>query len=329
MSDDFFCEAALKLTETKEYHALNHMFLGCLEELPFVNLANIFEIYAESPTVTGEAKGVEEFAITRFPLLEKQQEDPHYIEVIEKSLKEEQMVIDTEGDFDLNALPIYSALGPTRVILTETALLEEDEVDTLKHISKLYSNLLGIIDSKERDALTRLFNRQTYDARIAELVRLATARLEHKTGTDKRSWLAICDIDHFKKINDTWGHLYGDEVLVVFSQLMTKYFRYSDLLFRHGGEEFVVILNNTNADGAQQALERFRQGVQERDFAVVGNVTVSIGYCEILPNTLPTTIVDRADIALYEAKNGGRNQVRAFVAREGEEIQKSGSVELF
>jgi len=142
--------------------------------------------------------------------------------------------------------------------------------------------------------------------------------------------LGAMDIDHFKRVNDTYGHLYGDEVLLHFAQLMERHFRYTDFLFRFGGEEFIVLLTNTDATGARRALERFRQIVSEFDFPSVGQVTVSIGFTRIEPETLPTTLVDWSDRALYYAKEHGRNQVVHYAdIRPADEGDGSSEVELF
>ena len=112
--------------------------------------------------------------------------------------------------------------------------------------------------------------------------------LENVEGpSDKRNvqdnsthWLAVSDIDFFKRVNDDFGHLYGDEVLLLMANIMRETFRGTDILFRFGGEEFVIVLRSTNQQGAHQALERFRITVEEYDFPQVGNVTISIGYIE-------------------------------------------------
>ncbi|WP_306306215.1 GGDEF domain-containing protein [Methylomonas koyamae] len=119
---------------------------------------------------------------------------------------------------------------------------------------------------------------------------------------EKSSWIAMLDIDNFKRINDTYGHLYGDEVLLVFSQAMEKHFRYNDFLFRFGGEEFVVILNLVNQADAEATFERFRAAIERHRFPISGPVTVSIGLTHIDHLTLPIHLLDRADKALYQPK---------------------------
>ena len=125
--------------------------------------------------------------------------------------------------------------------------------------------------------------------------------------------LAILDIDFFKKVNDTYGHQYGDYVLQTVANLMKQAFRKTDLLYRYGGEELVMIMPETNIEGAVIPVQRLRRMVEEYDFeynGVKAKVTVSLGltmnYQDL--NT-PAEILKSADEALYRAKEGGRNRV--------------------
>ena len=122
----------------------------------------------------------------------------------------------------------------------------------------------------------------------------------------------MVDVDHFKRVNDQFGHLYGDEVLLLLARILQESFRHQDRLFRFGGEEFVIVLRALSEEEVSIALERFRARVEAHAFPQVGTVTVSVGYTGIgASDTLPE-IVGRADDALYGAKEGGRNQVRSY-----------------
>lgn len=120
------------------------------------------------------------------------------------------------------------------------------------------------------------------------------------------------DIDHFKKINDNYGHLFGDEVLLRVADLMRQSFRNHDKLFRFGGEEFVVMLRNVGEDNVQTIFDRFRVAVEGHDFPRVGQVRCSVGYSRIDPRLSPAELLGRADEALYYSKEHGRNQVNGF-----------------
>jgi diguanylate cyclase (GGDEF)-like protein len=185
----------------------------------------------------------------------------------------------------------------------------------------VYSNYLTILNESETDTLTGLLNRRTFENNIARIsfedpasdipaddLQLAARR---SYCADEPHWLAVMDIDHFKRINDVFGHLYGDEVLLLLSRKMKRVFRQSDKLFRFGGEEFVVVLDRTSQENAGKILERFRKAIEHYDFPQVGRVTISIGFV-CLNGTDPSSLVGRADQALYYAKEHGRNQVCSY-----------------
>jgi diguanylate cyclase (GGDEF)-like protein len=185
----------------------------------------------------------------------------------------------------------------------------------------VYSNYLSILDESETDTLTGLLNRRTFENNMERIIaneRAAVTIIEPPSNSHpaRRSvnpehphWLAVMDIDHFKRINDQFGHLYGDEVLILLSRKMKRIFRQSDKLFRFGGEEFIVVLERTTLDCAKKVLERFRHGIETFHFPQVGKVTISIGFVRLDKADVPSAIVGRADQALYYAKEHGRNQV--------------------
>ena len=200
-----------------------------------------------------------------------------------------------------------------------------DDMSIIEGLYRVYANQVALLDSKERDALTHLSNRQTLAMTLNDIIVFYRSRRIRKEL--KYSWVAILDIDHFKHVNDQFGHLYGDEVLLHFSYLMEKIFRHTDFLFRYGGEEFVVIINNCDEKGAKLSLERFREAVRVYDFPS-GHITVSIG-CTMIDSIVPSSLLlERADRALYHAKGNGRNQVVLFNDLEPESLT-SGGVELF
>ncbi len=243
--------------------------------------------------------------------------------------------------------PVFNAfheLVGLLVLRARRALSDADEhlVDAFLQI---YRNYLRLIDESEHDALTRLYNRRTFDRDLGRMLAERPPGADHASQRNgrperrmavagARDWLAVMDIDFFKRINDRYGHLYGDEVLLLFANLMRGSFRCYDKLFRFGGEEFVVILKGTDLVGARAALEQFRQAVAGYDFPQVGRVTVSIGFVDIDDQVLPAEVLGYADAALYYAKEHGRNQVcyyRQLVAEgkiEPATVQDS-EVELF
>ena len=184
----------------------------------------------------------------------------------------------------------------------------------------IYNNYLTILNESERDKLTGLLNRRTFDYKLDKLLgaqreQQATYKTsprsaeQRQPGPKSSAWLAMMDIDNFKNINDTHGHLFGDEVILMLSQKMKNFFRNTDLLFRFGGEEFVVILEPASPVMARQTFERFIQVIASHEFPQVGKTTISIGYARIMETDYPHAILDRADKALYYAKENGKNCV--------------------
>ncbi|WP_374584304.1 GGDEF domain-containing protein [Pseudoduganella sp.] len=192
-----------------------------------------------------------------------------------------------------------------------------DTIHIIGGIVSVYRNFQNLLDYSERDSLTGLLNRKTFDDQLAKMLQ---ASAEHDLpavppdGLERRSppetekqWLAVVDVDHFKAVNDKFGHLYGDEVLILIANLLQSSFRAQDRVFRFGGEEFVVLLRSSTLENAKKIIERFRMNVEQHDFPQVGKVTVSVGFVSISAYEAPVIILGRADQALYYAKSHGRN----------------------
>lgn len=226
------------------------------------------------------------------------------------------------GNGALCGLPIESGAGDaTGALLVELdQSLDDEQWEALERFARFYVNYTRLLDDSEQDTLTQLLNRKTFDESFDRL--LAEDRLsvspeidpERRRSEDKYRphWLAVADIDFFKRVNDTYGHLFGDEVLIRFSALMKKSFRKTDRLFRFGGEEFVILLRPSTEENIIRLLDRFRRAVETCEFPRVGHVTCSLGYASIDRQLAPTDILGQADSALYFSKENGRNQVNGF-----------------
>lgn len=196
----------------------------------------------------------------------------------------------------------------------------------IRGVLDVFSNYYALLDSSQRDRLTGLLNRhaleQSFD-RIWDLLSRFDTKNEGDEGRRQGSaghyWLAVIDIDHFKKVNDNFGHIIGDEILLLVTRLMTKAFRSTDLIYRYGGEEFVVIASAENEAIAKNIFERARLSIEAHHFPQVGHVTISGGYSRIDPSILPQEVVNRADRTLYQAKHDGRNRMYEY-----EELIRSG-----
>jgi len=231
-------------------------------------------------------------------------------------------------------LPVTERNQVVGLILLKGHCISSKNRQYIDFFLQVFSNLISLVWSKERDVLTGLFNRLAFEQRFLNVLKFSVDSQREDSVISGTACLALFDIDHFKLVNDQWGHLIGDEVLLHFSQLMSRSFRYYDLTCRYGGEEFAVALRGVDLATAMLALERFRKVVEEYDFPKIGQKTISIGVSEIRPPELLTSAIERADIALYCAKEHGRNQVCAFERIKNiDEIEiathDEGEIELF
>jgi diguanylate cyclase (GGDEF)-like protein len=206
--------------------------------------------------------------------------------------------------------------------ITQHKAFSRRQRDVIMGVFQVYQNYQNLLDYSERDALTGLLNRKTFEEQFVR----SAAQHQADFGSSEPSsglqqWLAVIDIDHFKQVNDVYGHLYGDEVLILVANLLRSSFRAHDRVFRFGGEEFVVLLRSTTLEHAAQAFERFRATVEEHMFPQIGGITVSVGFTSTNDGA-PVEVLGRADQALYYAKANGRNQVRFF-----DELLQSGALQ--
>lgn len=152
-----------------------------------------------------------------------------------------------------------------------------------------------------RDPLTDTYNR-----------RFLVYYLENELKTEENLCIIMLDIDYFKQINDTWGHGFGDEVLIRFSSTVQGNLRKNDILARTGGEEFVVALNGMTLPKAEEIAERIRKSVSEITFHNGAHITVSIGLVQAQIGEEIDLVLNRADKCLYEAKTTGRDRVVSY-----------------
>lgn len=299
----------LQLSAQQDYQALTNTFLDILAEIPWIDAATAYEIYKHEKRKPGETSTVHELLIKRFPLdFTRDNEDNSLLTKLDHKTDSSLSALNETGLYTWAIFSVRGSSGPERAIHLEGAFNRE-MIELLSDLRGVYRNLVILHDSKERDVLTKLPNRQSLDTRLLQVCEHFNNYRALDITQEKSSWIAILDIDHFKRVNDNFGHLYGDEVLLIFSQLMGKCFRYSDFLFRFGGEEFVVILNLLTQETAVAVFNRFREAVANYHFPTVGRVTVSIGLTHVDGMSMPTTLLDHADQALYHAKDSGRNRV--------------------
>jgi diguanylate cyclase (GGDEF)-like protein len=238
------------------------------------------------------------------------------------------------------AYPIFGAKNLLGVFLfqreTELSPIEDASV---RGVLEVFSNYFSLLDESQRDHLTGLQNRHALERFIERLWAVMPQTRSHSESTDDRRqtnesgfWLAVIDIDHFKRVNDTFGHVIGDEILLLVSRLLLSNMRASDHVFRYGGEEFVAVIQAEDDEAALRMLERLRESVQNHMFPQVGNVTISIGFSRTQASLLPDEVLRSADKAMYHSKQEGRNQTHQYETLVRDGVFKSvtyGDADLF
>lgn len=194
----------------------------------------------------------------------------------------------------------------TRKIIEEKHQNDSKKIEELSStVKSLDEELSEVKEEAQFDGLTRLYNRKAFDSRIVE--KIDKSKIRGTTFT-----LALIDIDSFKRINDTFGHTVGDEVLKSISTFLKSYFSKGDFVARYGGEEFAVILDEGNRVLVQKVLEGMRESISKQKFSTgdeMISVTVSAGIAFCKWHDTTESLIKRADKTLYAAKKGGRNMV--------------------
>lgn len=190
-------------------------------------------------------------------------------------------------------------------IESELYVLEFSDVTALEERSREFETRANY------DALTRIFNRRRFLELLEHGIDNAI-RLNHELS------IVFFDIDHFKKINDTFGHNIGDDVLRGLASLVSGTIRRSDIFARWGGEEFLILLESTVLENAARMAEKLRKTIMEYEFPEVRQVTCSFGVTSYSPGEKGETFISRADSALYKAKESGRNRVIGIRKKTGE-----------
>lgn len=181
-------------------------------------------------------------------------------------------------------------------IESDLFVLEFSDVTALEERSREFETRANY------DALTRIYNRRRF-LELLEHAMESSKRLHHELS------IIFFDIDHFKKINDTYGHNTGDDVLRGLSALVSGAIRKSDIFARWGGEEFLILLESTSLENAARMAEKLRKTIMEHDFPEVKSLTCSFGVSTYSAEEKGEDFINRADSALYKAKESGRNRV--------------------
>jgi diguanylate cyclase len=203
---------------------------------------------------------------------------------------------------------VESLVQTTKEVEQNNKALEARLSASKAEITELQENLEAVRNESLTDPLTSLANRKSFDEALAKA--LTTARTKGEPIT-----LMLTDIDHFKKFNDNWGHLTGDQVLRLVAGAVKQHVKGEDIAARYGGEEFAIVLPNTVLRSAITVAEHIRHAVMTKELMKrstgehLGRVTISIGVAAMRPSDTPQSLIERADICLYAAKRSGRNRV--------------------
>jgi two-component system, cell cycle response regulator len=200
----------------------------------------------------------------------------------------------------IQAIAVQSAIAIQNVHLYEEAQTAREVVESTNQ--ELQKALIELEQLATTDKLTGAYNRRKFDE-------IVNAEIKRALRFSSPLSLIMFDIDHFKTVNDSFGHHTGDKVLVEVVRLVVNSIRSSDTLTRWGGEEFLVLSPGNNLEQTLEMAERLRQIIDRSSFPSVTGVTISLGVCEFCPGDTPDQLINRADNALYRAKNDGRNCV--------------------
>jgi len=243
-----------------------------------------------------------------------------YREIAEKSLssyKDTNEVFEELTQIHQQTLQECSEIHIDLPSITEKFTLIQDQMsEEVLRANKVITDLSLKVKDLERtsnlDPLTKVFNRRALTTYLDTLC-------ERKNITDQLH-LLLLDIDDFKKINDTYGHIAGDKILIFITNTLRKTLRDGDKIFRYGGEEFIVILNRIDNATCKEIAHRILKLISSNQLIYKGNslnVTISIGTTSYHSGDTPETIINRADKALYKSKNGGKNQMNSEFKTNG------------
>ena len=219
-----------------------------------------------------------------------------------------------DGSLSSGALhnEVQKVIEETRTMECSQRELESQMSGVLSEVEFLRRELDQVREESLTDALTGISNRKAFDAALEKI-------FKERTGEEDTFGLLLADIDHFKRFNDTFGHLVGDKVLRFVGATLKSCVNGKDVAARYGGEEFAIILPHTDSVGSCALAEQIRQAISagklknRESGESYGRLTISIGVSQFRPGEPPAALILRADKALYRAKENGRNRVEQLL----------------
>jgi diguanylate cyclase len=239
---------------------------------------------------------------------EAAQHTDNYSEVLKESLD----ALNEVSDSDVDPLPLESIVRTLTLntqAINETTRKFQQQIDAAQsEIESLKQELQKTRQDASLDVLTGLYNRRVFDGELEQLI---------EAGAPGGLFMILIDVDHFKRFNDTYGHLMGDKVLQYVGKLLKEECLEPLIPVRYGGEEFAVLVPGGNLDEAVELADRLRHKVesirirQRSSGSVISSISASFGVTRFRSGDSVSTLIERADQALYRAKDRGRNQVCA------------------
>ncbi len=224
----------------------------------------------------------------------------HFSEVLSGSYDPDELVVE-----------VQKVKEDTQSVEQSQQRFDTQMSDMMGEIDSLRNELVQVRKESLTDALTGLANRKAFDQKLDQI--------NGESSDNPIFSIVIADIDHFKKFNDTYGHLVGDKVLKYVSKTIKACVKGKDLAARFGGEEFTLLLPDTDISGAEIVSEQVRSAIAKANLLDkstnenYGQVTISLGVSQCKPNEQAQELLERADKALYQAKEKGRNRVEISV----------------
>lgn len=226
----------------------------------------------------------------------------------DSSLSNQTQQLASSADAESTQMLISQMLADTRQMVRNHSDMTARMEATNSEVEQLKKELETVKQAAQRDSLTGLLNRGALDVAVRAVV-------EQPIASPNPSCIMMLDIDHFKRINDSFGHLVGDRVIRYVSALLKQVMGEEQQIGRYGGEEFAVLVRNTSLDDVLKLAEKVRVSLgksklQRKDSGeTIGKVTISIGVAMHRSDDTVESLIERADAALYQAKNSGRDQV--------------------
>lgn len=224
----------------------------------------------------------------------------------DSTLNKHSTALSSIDDPQAAALIMQQLMQDTRAMIKNNAQVQARMQETNEEIAKMKVELEAVKATAEKDSLTGLKNRGAFDKAVGQLL---------NDEASNNATLIMLDIDHFKRINDNYGHLVGDRVIRYVSALLKQIVGEDHHIARYGGEEFAVIIKNSSVKEVLPIAEKIRGSMANSKLQrkgsgeTIGQVTLSVGLTSVKPNDDIETFIDRADKALYEAKQTGRDKV--------------------